>query len=114
MDVEGKMSERATNRLLAWTTARRPAFPEATAWDWGLYRDAKYFLILLHPPVQRESAKGVTIDVEGKMSERATADKPLGARQPTRTLGGITRLVRHGFPPSFFVLLAPVTYLMNS
>ena len=25
---------------------------------------------------------------------------------------GINRLVRHGFPPSFFVLLAPVTYLM--
>ena len=30
----------------------------------------------------------------------------------TRTPRGINRLVRHGFPPSFFVLLAPVTYLM--
>ena len=50
----------------------RSTFPEASAWDWGLYRGAKFFLILLHPPVQRESAKGATIDVEGKMSERAT------------------------------------------
>ena len=25
-----------------------------------------------------------------------------------------SRSNRHGFPPSFFVLLAPVTYLMNS
>ena len=66
------MSERATNRLLAWTTARRPAFPEATAWDWGLYRVAKYLLILRRPPLQRESEKGYSMDVEGKMSERAT------------------------------------------
>ena len=63
------MSERATNRLLAWTTARRPAFPEATAWDWGLYRVAKYLLILRRPPLQRESEKGYSMDVDGKISE---------------------------------------------
>ena len=51
---------------------------------------------------------------ESRLGEERAADKPPGARQPTRTLRGITRLIRHGFPPSFFVLLAPVTYLMNS
>ena len=56
-----------------WTAALlRSTFPEATARDWGLYWGAKYYLILLHPPVQRESEKGSPMDVEGKMSERAT------------------------------------------
>ena len=49
---------------------------------------------------------------ESKLGEERAADKPLGARQPTRTPRGITRLQKHQFPPSFFVLLAPVTYLM--
>ena len=51
---------------------------------------------------------------ESGLGEERVADKPLGARQPTRTLGGITRLVRHGFLPSFFVLLASATDPMHS
>ena len=50
----------------------RSTFPEASAWDWGLYREAKFLLILRHPPLQREPEKGSSMDVEGKMSERAT------------------------------------------
>ena len=40
-----------------------------SARDWGLYWGAKYYLILLHPPVQRESEKAYPMDVEGKISE---------------------------------------------
>ena len=59
--------------------------------------------------------KAFSMEVEESgLGEERVADKPLGARQPTRTPRGITRSNRHGFPPSFFVLLAPVTYLMNS
>ena len=46
----------------------RYTFPAATAWDLGLYREAKNLVILPHPPVQRESEKGFSMDVEGKIS----------------------------------------------
>ena len=51
---------------------------------------------------------------ESGLGEERVADKPLGARQPTRTPRGITRSNRHGFPPSFFVLLASATDPMHS
>ena len=51
---------------------------------------------------------------ESGLGEERVADKPLGARQPTKTPRGITQPKNDGFSPSFFVLLAPVTYLMNS
>ena len=59
--------------------------------------------------------KASTMEVEESgLGEERAADKPPGARQPTRTPRGITRLNRHGFPPSFFVLLASATDPMHS
>ena len=51
---------------------------------------------------------------ESGLGEERVADKPLGARQPTRTLRGITQPKNDGFSPSFFVLLASATDPMHS
>ena len=62
-----------------------------------------------------ELKKTFSMEVEESgLGEERVADKPLGARQPTRTPRGITRLNRHGFPPSFFVLLASATDPMHA
>ena len=51
---------------------------------------------------------------ESGLGEERVADNPLGARQPTRTLRGITQPKNDGFSPSFFVLLASATDPMHS
>ena len=64
--LKNSCEEGGTAALLRYT------FPEATAWDWGLYWGGQHLLILLCPLVQRESEKASPMDVEGKMPERAT------------------------------------------
>ena len=62
-----------------------------------------------------EKANSALMKVEeNRLGEERAADKPPGARQPTRTLRGITRLENDGFLPSFFVLLASATNPMHS
>ena len=51
---------------------------------------------------------------ESGLGEERVADKPLGARKPTKTPRGITQPKNDGFSPSFFVLLASATDPMIS
>ena len=52
----------------------------------------------------------------GEVLVRQARDDPgaVERRGPRGALHTRHRLVRHGFPPSFFVLRAPLTNLMNS
>ena len=64
---------------------------------------------------QRGIKKAYSMEVEESgLGEERAADKPLGARQPTKTPRGITQPKNDGFSPSFFVLLASATDPMHS
>ena len=75
---------------------------------WAYMQSPEYIKIFIKTNLQFKLRKILKMCV--KCDEKVPHSYLCGETDPR----GINRLVRHGFPPSFFVLLAPVTYLMNS
>ena len=69
----------------------------------------------IHHDTPARTRKNLQLDdEEGEPSGARAADRPAGARQPTRTLRFLfSRLERHRFLPFFFVLLGAATDKMH-